>query len=191
MAAEERRSRMAGPTLIGQPFLVPLAAADSGRPEIFVGLQQCGGAPASGSSAAGGQTGEFKMMIVMDQWRRQWLDNLVIRRIPAQALLWMICLCVTILTGYGSTQTNKAKGEVWWSLKPVVRPALPDGPESNPIDRFINAELKVRGLKAIGAADKLTLLRRVYLDLIGLPPSPAEQEAFLADDSADAYEKVV
>jgi hypothetical protein len=40
-------------------------------------------------------------------------------------------------------------------------------------------------------ADKLTLLRRVYLDLIGIPPTPAEQEAFLADSAPDAYEKTV
>src|SRR3982751_54493 len=103
----------------------------------------------------------------------------------------MLCLCASVLSGNGATQTNKPKTEVWWSLKPVVRPALPDGPESNPIDRFINAELRNRGLKPVGPADKVSLLRRVYLDLIGLPPSPAEQEAFLADDSADAYEKVV
>src|SRR5204862_3377941 len=90
----------------------------------------------------------------------------------------------------GETRTEK-KGEVWWSLKPVVRPALPDGPETNPIDRFINAEFQNRGIKAVGAADKTSLLRRVYLDLIGIPPSPAEQDAFLADNSADAYEKVV
>ncbi len=113
----------------------------------------------------------------------------VIRRIPT--LLWMICLCASMLTGNGATQTNHTKPELWWSLKPVVRPALPDGDESNPIDRFINAELRNRGLKAVGAADKLSLLRRVYLDLIGIPPSPAEQAAFLADNSADAYEKVV
>ncbi len=74
---------------------------------------------------------------------------------------------------------------------PGGRPALPEGPEANPIDRFINAELRNRGLKAVGAADKGTLLRRVHLDLTGIPPSPAEQEAFLAEDSTDAYEKVV
>src|SRR5678815_4592626 len=130
-------------------------------------------------------------MIVMDGWPRQRQNNLVIRRIPDQALLWMICLVASALTGYGGTQTNRDKSEVWWSLKPVVRPALPDGPESNPIDRFLNAEFRKRGLKPVGAADKLSLLRRVHLDLIGLPPSPAEQEAFLADHSADAYEKVV
>lgn len=103
----------------------------------------------------------------------------------------MIGLCVSVLTGNGASQTNGTKAEVWWSLKPVVRPALPNGPEFNPIDRFISAEHRKQGLKATGPADKLTLLRRVYMDLIGLPPSPAEQAAFLADDSADAYDKVV
>jgi hypothetical protein len=103
----------------------------------------------------------------------------------------MLCLCVSVLSGAGATQTNKAKSEVWWSLKPVLRPTLPDGPESNPIDRFIHSELRHRGIKAVGPASKVTLLRRVYLDLIGIPPSPAEQEVFLADDSSDAYEKVV
>jgi hypothetical protein len=115
----------------------------------------------------------------------------MIRRIPELALLWIICLCASIPSGYAGTQTNKARGEVWWSLKSVVRPALPEGLESNPIDRFINAELKKHGLKAVGPAGKLLLLRRVYLDLIGIPPSPAHQQEFLADDSADAYEKVV
>lgn len=81
--------------------------------------------------------------------------------------------------------------EVWWSLKPVLRPELPEGSEANPIDRLIGADQKKRGLKAAGSADKATLLRRVYLDLIGIPPTPAELEAFLADNSPDAYEKVV
>ena len=110
----------------------------------------------------------------------------MIRQISEKALLWMICLCVSISTGYGDTQTNLAKRKDWWSLKPVVRPALPDGPEANPIDRFVNAEIKNRGLKAVGPADKLNLLRRVYLDLIGIPPTPAEQQAFLADGSSVA-----
>jgi hypothetical protein len=73
---------------------------------------------------------------------------------------------------------KKTGTEVWWSLKPVVRPDVPDGPETNPIDRFIHAEIKNRGLKAVGAADRLSLLRRVHLDLIGIPPSPAEQKRF-------------
>ena len=115
----------------------------------------------------------------------------MIRRIPEQALFWIICLSASISVGNADTQTNKAKDQVWWSLKPVVRPALPDGPEFNPIDRFINAELKNRQLNAVGTTDRLSLLRRVYLDLTGIPPSPSQQQEFLMDESSDAYEKVV
>ncbi len=113
------------------------------------------------------------------------------RRLPAQALLGVIYLCVATLGANGDTKASESEKEVWWSLQPVVQPALPDGSETNPIDHFINAELRSRGIKAVGAADKLTLLRRVHLDLIGIAPSPAEQEAFLANDSADAYEEEV
>ncbi|HTI69509.1 MAG TPA: DUF1549 and DUF1553 domain-containing protein [Candidatus Limnocylindria bacterium] len=112
-------------------------------------------------------------------------------RIPGQAFLWMLGVCVALLQGHAGIVTNQSKGELWWSLKPVVRPLLPEGPEVNPIDRFINSEHRNRGLKAVGVADKLSLLRRVHLDLTGIPPTPAEQEAFLADTSLEAYEKVV
>ena len=80
-----------------------------------------------------------------------------------------------------------------WSLQPVVKPEVPAGatPSANPIDAFIAADYKAKGLVPAGKADKLTLLRRVYLDVIGLPPTAAEQEAFLADNAPDAYEKVV
>jgi hypothetical protein len=80
-----------------------------------------------------------------------------------------------------------------WSLQPVTRPAVPVGAtaSANPIDAFIAADYKAKGLLPAGKADKLTLLRRVYFDLIGIPPTIAEQDAFLADQSADAYEKVV
>lgn len=80
-----------------------------------------------------------------------------------------------------------------WYLKPVERPQVPSGSRQgvNPIDAFIAAKLQEKGLRTAGPAGKATLLRRVYLDLIGIPPTPAEQEAFLADNSPDAYEKVV
>jgi hypothetical protein len=61
----------------------------------------------------------------------------------------------------------------------------------NPIDAFVAAERETRGLTPRIEASKEVLLRRVYLDLIGLSPTPAEQQAFLADQSAGAYEKVV
>jgi hypothetical protein len=77
-----------------------------------------------------------------------------------------------------------------WSLQPVVKPNVPAN-ASNPIDAFIVANYKAKGLTPVGKADKLTLLRRVYLDVIGIPPTPAEQDAFLADTAPDAYEKIV
>jgi hypothetical protein len=85
------------------------------------------------------------------------------------------------------------RAERLWSLQPVTKPAVPAGvtKSTNPIDAFIAADYNDKGLLPAAKADKLTLLRRVYLDLIGLPPTPAEQEAFLADSSPDAYEKVV
>ena len=61
----------------------------------------------------------------------------------------------------------------------------------NPIDNFVLARLEKEGLPPGAEADKEVLLRRVYLDLTGLPPSPKDTEAFLADKSSDAYEQVV
>ena len=81
------------------------------------------------------------------------------------------------------------EGAPWqghWAFEPV--PALA-GPPS--IDDFIRARLKAEGLKPSPEADKATLLRRVTLDLTGLPPEPAELDAFVADASPNAYEKVV
>ena len=61
----------------------------------------------------------------------------------------------------------------------------------NPIDAFILQKLEEKGIKPGPPADKMTLIRRVTFDLTGLPPTPEEVEAFIADKSADAYEKVV
>jgi mono/diheme cytochrome c family protein len=82
-----------------------------------------------------------------------------------------------------------------WAFRPAVRPALPrvKNPAwvGNPLDAFIAAEQDRRGLVPQKPADKRILLRRVTLDLIGLPPTDEEVAAFLSDDSPRAYEKVV
>jgi hypothetical protein len=75
--------------------------------------------------------------------------------------------------------------------KPPVPPVKTQDWVRNPIDSFVAAERDQRGLVPAAPADKRVLLRRVYLDLIGLPPSPKEMADFLADRSDDAYEKVV
>jgi hypothetical protein len=82
-----------------------------------------------------------------------------------------------------------------WAYRLPVRAALPRLKQAawmgNPIDAFIGVEHERRGLRANPPADRAALLRRVYLDLIGLPPTRAELRAFQADPSANAYEKVV
>ncbi len=89
-----------------------------------------------------------------------------------------------------AAEVTAAKGLSWWSLQPVQRPTVPGGDlgRDNPIDRFLSVS---RGVQPKPPADRLTLLRRVHLDLTGLSPTPEEQEAFLADLSPDAYQKVV
>ena len=82
-----------------------------------------------------------------------------------------------------------------WAFRVPSRPELPAVKNSawvkNPIDAFIAAEHERRGLAPNPPADKATLLRRVTIDLIGLPPTREELQSFLADSSPDAYEKVV
>ena len=77
------------------------------------------------------------------------------------------------------------------SSGPSRRPSRTRTWVRNPIDAFVLAGLEARGLQPTPPADKATLLRRVTFDLIGLPPTPDEIDAFLNDESPDAYEKVV
>lgn len=88
-----------------------------------------------------------------------------------------------------------AEYERHWSYISPVRPALPAVKNmawvKNPIDRFILAKLEAKGLTPAPEADKRTLIRRLSLDLTGLPPAPDEVENFVNDKSPDAYEKLV
>jgi hypothetical protein len=79
-----------------------------------------------------------------------------------------------------------------WAWQPVQRPAVPQvAGATTPIDAFIRERLAREGLKPSPEADKRTLLRRVTLDLTGVPPTPEEFAAFVADKSNDAYERAV
>jgi hypothetical protein len=88
-----------------------------------------------------------------------------------------------------------AEYQAHWSFIAPKRPAIPAVKDKewvrNPIDAFVLADLEKRGLKPAPEADRRTLARRVSLDLIGLPPSAAEVEAFVNDKSPDSYEKYV
>jgi hypothetical protein len=84
----------------------------------------------------------------------------------------------------------------WWSLQPLkqhVPPSPSDLPPdwSRPIDRFVFDKLKKKGLQPAPPADRRTLIRRATFDLLGLPPTPEEVEAFLQDQCVNAYEKLI
>ncbi len=83
----------------------------------------------------------------------------------------------------------------YWAFQPIADPELPEVSDaawtSNPVDRFVYAKLAAEGLEPVEPADKLTLLRRATFDLTGLPPTPEEAAAFLADDSPGAFEAVI
>jgi mono/diheme cytochrome c family protein len=85
----------------------------------------------------------------------------------------------------------------WWSFRPLAKPLPPKlSPEDeararNPVDRFILAKLREKGLAPSPEADRRALIRRLYFDLIGLPPAPEDVAAFVQDPAPDAYERLV
>jgi mono/diheme cytochrome c family protein/cytochrome c553 len=83
----------------------------------------------------------------------------------------------------------------FWAFRPVIQPPPPNVKDAKwartNVDRFILAKLAEEGLAPVRPADRRTLIRRAYLDLTGLPPTPAEAEAFIRDKSADAFARVV
>src|SRR5262245_51390853 len=101
----------------------------------------------------------------------------------------------------GDQATKKVPGQItaedraWWAFQPVREPPVPavtdNGWARNEIDQFIFQKLQAEGLKPSPEADRRTLIRRVYFDLIGLPPTLQEVDAFLADPSPRAYEELI
>ena len=90
------------------------------------------------------------------------------------------------------------QGAPWkghWAYLPLTRPPVPQAKDAgfvrNPIDRFVLANVEAAGLKHVPEADRVTLIRRLSFDLTGLPPKEADVQAFVADSSAGAYEKLV
>ena len=103
-------------------------------------------------------------------------------------------------TGKKLTAEQKALIQRWieegapyaphWAFARVERPGVPAG-DAHPVDAFIAARLQASGLKHSPEADRHTLIRRLYQDLLGLQPTPEEADEFAADQSPDAYEKLV
>ena len=98
----------------------------------------------------------------------------------------------------GAPWPDKKEGIDWsarkpedvWAFMPVKKVSVPGGAR-HPIDAFVARKLKEKGLAAAGPADRITLIRRATWDLTGLPPAPEEIDAFLADRSEKAFEKVI
>ena len=90
---------------------------------------------------------------------------------------------------------ERAREQIWWSFKLPAMPAVPRAGAStwprNTIDRFVLAKLRENGLRPSSPASRTALIRRAYLDLIGLPPTPEEVRAFESDRAPDAWEKVI
>ena len=102
-------------------------------------------------------------------------------------------LALSLLAGY--IPTAHAAGSSHWSFQPITRPKPPTvrdatWPRSS-IDHFVLARLEQEGIEPAPEAPRTTLIRRLHLDLTGLPPTPAEVDAFLADESRDAYRNLV
>src|SRR5215472_12265275 len=99
-----------------------------------------------------------------------------------------------VYNGYRERKITDADRE-WWSFKKPVRPAIPQVKDSrwskSPIDALVNAKLESKGLTPAPPADRKALIRRAYLDLVGLLPSPAEVDAFVKDPSPRAYEDLI
>ncbi|CAA9427417.1 MAG: hypothetical protein AVDCRST_MAG64-3264, partial [uncultured Phycisphaerae bacterium] len=102
---------------------------------------------------------------------------------------------VTATPGGGKKRVIKDEDRQFWSFQPVKDAPAPqvqdNGWAKNDIDRFVFAKLKAEGLTPAPEADKVALIRRATFDLHGLPPTPDEVAAFVADASTDAYEKLV
>ena len=90
-------------------------------------------------------------------------------------------------------EINLEEGRRWWSFQPLrpVAPPSAGAADASPIDRFLQARHQELGLNAAPPATKAKLLRRAYFDLIGLPPTPEQLQSFLADNSPQAFERVV
>ena len=148
-------------------IIVPGAAADSSLYKRVAGIGGLSRMPFGGQPLA---AAEVELI-------RAWIDQGA--EIPA--------------TVTASAAPEAAKKH--WGFIAPVRPAVPVAAHKawvrNPIDAFIMARLEKEGLSPSPPAARVTLLRRLSLDLIGLPPTPAEVDAFLADKSPNAYEKQV
>jgi mono/diheme cytochrome c family protein len=174
----------------GKPAIVPNKAADS---PLYRAVTRTDGTFAAMPPKENDKLGQSEIAAV-----REWIDagapwpddaridEIVRAARPAGET-------VTTSGGLSADWTNRTyKPEDLWAYRPLARPPVPPGAGS-PIDRFVDARLRHIALPPAPVADRRTLIRRATFDLTGLPPTPAEIDAFLADPDADdrAFARVI
>ena len=110
-------------------------------------------------------------------------------------IIWTVVLC---LWSAAAAAADKDTDALMWSLRTPVRFEPPPTASlkysdrvRNPIDQFVLQRLEAEGLEPAPAAERRTLIRRAYFDLLGLPPTPEQVNAFLADQADDAWPRLV
>ncbi len=99
-------------------------------------------------------------------------------------------VALTVLVTFPVRSADAPDIQQHWAFQAPVRPKPPNE-TANPIDAFVRARLRKEGMKPAVEADRVTLCRRLYLDLIGLPPTPQQVDEFVNNTAPDAYEKLV
>lgn len=115
-----------------------------------------------------------------------------------RALSLLFAACALFETGLGASAAERSERDEqklrqkanFWTFQAATRPEVPKGP-AHPVDAFIQERWRKEGLQGAPPANRRTLARRLYLDLTGLPPTPAELEAFLKDPSPKTVENLV
>jgi hypothetical protein len=155
-------------------------AVAPGRPEQSLLIKRVTYADAKRRMPHEGQPLSAEMIAYLEKWIREGAAWPAVK-VPASL-------------GRPNPEYDRLKKE-HWAWQPLPAPGAPSVHDQawsrDAIDRFILAKLEAGGLRPVGDADKATLLRRVTFDLTGLPPTPAQIDAFLRDDSPGAFEKVV
>ena len=118
----------------------------------------------------------------------------ILTRWVKDGLPWSDEAIAAAAKAHGPPQVD-AKARNFWSFRPLASPAIPIVKDKswvrNPVDAFVLAKLETHGARPAPLASKASLLRRAYYAITGLPPTPEEIDAFTADDSPGAYEKIV
>jgi hypothetical protein len=131
--------------------------------------------------------------LAIDEKEDKWCPKLMKIQPLCRAFWWLAIVGFAVLADAegAASAGDLAAARKFWSFQPLQNPMPPEVGPHHPIDQFIVSKLRTAGKELSPPADKRTLLRRVTYDLTGLPSSSRELEAFLSDDSPDAFAKVV